>query len=86
MDGEPDFCWAFGLGLSVFWFEFPGASKKLGGALLERAKELDPFYARLDQEEMRARFRERGIFASDYAIAERDAEPNHNCAPHHHGG
>ena len=52
MDGEPDFCWAFGLGLSVFWFEFPGASDKLDGALLERAKELDPFYARLNQEEM----------------------------------
>jgi hypothetical protein len=76
MEGDPDFCWAFGLGLSLFWFEFPGADEGLGEALLARAKELDPFYARMDQEEMRARFRGRGIFASYYAIAEPGTPPN----------
>lgn len=70
MDDDADFCWAFGLGLSLFWFEFPGADEHLGEALLARAKKLDPFYDRMDQEAMSARFCGRGIFASYYAIAE----------------
>lgn len=73
---DADFCWAFGLGISLFWFEFPGADERLGEALLARAKELDPFYARMDQEEMRERFRGRGIFASYYAITEPCTAPN----------
>jgi hypothetical protein len=76
MEGDADFCWAFGLGLSLFWFEFPGADDQLGEALLARAKDLDPSYARMDQEEMSTRFRGRGIFASYYAIAEPSAAPN----------
>ena len=76
LDSDADFCWAFGLGISLFWFEFPGADEALGEALLARAKELDPFYVRLDQEEMHERFRGRGIFASYYAIAEPGASPN----------
>lgn len=74
MEGDSDFCWAFGLGLTLFWFEFPGADENLGEALLTRAKDLDPFYARLyigkTQEEEIARFRGRGIFASYYGIVE----------------
>lgn len=76
LEGDPDFCWAFGLGLSLFWFEFPGADDNLGEALLTRAKELDPFYARMAQEEMRSRFRGRGIFESYYAITEPSVAPN----------
>jgi hypothetical protein len=73
MEDDPDFCWAFGLGLSLFWFEFPGGDENSGDALLTRARKLDPFYARMyrmNQEEMSARFRGRGIFASYYGIAE----------------
>jgi hypothetical protein len=76
MEGDPDFCWAFGLGLSLFWYDFPGADESLGETLLTRAKELDPFYARMDPQEMRVRFRGRGIFARYYAIAEPAASPN----------
>ena len=76
MNGDPDFCWAFGLGISLFWFEFPGATEALGEALLSRAKELDPFYGRLDQEEMQRRFFGRGIFAKYYGVAERGAPPS----------
>jgi hypothetical protein len=73
-EGDADFCWAFGLGISLFWFNFAGADEKLGEALLTRAKEIDPFYERMlhagGQSEMAERFRGRGIFAKYYAIAE----------------
>ena len=68
MDADADFCWAFGLGISLFWFEFPGADENMGHELIERAKDLDSFYLRMNQEEMRERFQGRGIFASYYAI------------------
>lgn len=70
LDGDADFCWAFGLGISLFWFQFPGADESLGAALLARAKELDSFYTRMQQSEMIQRYRGRGIFASYYAIAQ----------------
>lgn len=70
MECNADFCWAFGLGISLFWFEFPGTDQACGEALLARARGLARFYARMDQYEMYERFRGRGIFASYYAIAE----------------
>jgi hypothetical protein len=77
---DADSCWVFGLGLSLFWYDIPGADEKLGEALLTRAKELDEFYVRMDQEQMRIRFRGRGIFASYYSIAEPGA-PSTGGAP-----
>jgi hypothetical protein len=41
-----DFCWAFGLGLHLFFYYFPGATEQMGNDLLNRARELDPFWAR----------------------------------------
>lgn len=46
-----DFCWAFGLGMSLFWYEFPHATEALGNALLARAQQLDPFWKRLMRQE-----------------------------------
>ena len=40
-----DFCHAFGLGISLFPYYFPGGSQELGDSLLSRAAELDDFYA-----------------------------------------
>jgi len=68
-----DFCWAFGLGISLFWFEFPGADEATGEALLAQARLLDPFYRHLfsmGQEKIAERFRGRGIFAAYYAVAD----------------
>ena len=39
-----DFCWAFGLGMSLCWYYFPGATEEMGKELLERSKALDPFW------------------------------------------
>lgn len=73
LEGDADFCWVFGLGMSMFWYHFPGANKELGEALLTQAKEIDPFYERMFREhgqaEIAERFRGRGIFAKYYAIA-----------------
>ena len=68
-----DFCWAFGLGMSLFWYMFPGATQKLGDELLGRARKLNPFWARfsegkVSQEELAERFRNRGIWASYYEV------------------
>ena len=71
--GNADFCWAFGLGISLFWFEFPGADEATGEALLAQAKLLDPFYSHwfsVGQERIAERFRGRGILAAYYAIAD----------------
>ncbi len=76
LQDDADVCWAFGLGISLFWHEFPGADEPLGKALLARAKSLDCFYCRMKQEEMSVRFRGRGIFASYYATAQPSAAPN----------
>lgn len=46
-----DFCWAFGLGIHLFFYHFPGATAQMGDDLMDRARNLDPFWARLyDQE------------------------------------
>lgn len=69
---DADFCWAYGLGTSLFWFLFPGATEELGDGLLARAKEIDSFYASLlqagNQAGIAARFRGRGILAHYYAV------------------
>jgi hypothetical protein len=74
---DADFCWAYGLGLSMFWYEFPGATEELGDAMLARAKELDPFYENLlcegSQEATAERFRGRGILASYYGAVDADS-------------
>jgi hypothetical protein len=69
---DADFCWAYGLGISLFWHEIPDATEELGEAMLAHAKELDPFYEGLfregGQEAIAERFRGRGIFAHYYAV------------------
>src|SRR5204863_6506912 len=40
-----DYCWAFGLGISMFYYFFPNVSEEEGKALLNRAKEKDKFWA-----------------------------------------
>ena len=73
LETNADFCWAFGLGISLDWFDFPGTDQALGNALMERARELDPFWRRIyqadGQAELAERFRGRGIFASYYGVA-----------------
>lgn len=67
MGDEPDFCWAFGLGASLFAHDFDGISEADGNRLLERAGQLDPFYAgELDTAGLSARFTGRGILESYY--------------------
>lgn len=64
-----DFCWAFGLGMNLFWFDFPGATEQEGNRLLERARHIDPFWARLHEPGSDlSRLRERGIFAAYYNV------------------
>lgn len=41
-----DFCWAIGLGISLFHYYFPSGTQELGDSLLAKARRLDPFYAR----------------------------------------
>lgn len=72
--GNADFCWAFGLGIKMFWHNFPGLSKEEGESLMKRAESLDGFWARflvsggggVTQEEMREKFRGRGVFEEYY--------------------
>lgn len=69
---DADFCWAFGLGISMFWYKFPGATEDEGKGLLERARALDPFWKRFGQpgvEQDMSRLRNRGIFAAYYHVA-----------------
>ena len=47
LSNNADFCHAFGLGMSLFWWLYPGATERKGKALLERAARLDPFYRRI---------------------------------------
>ncbi len=68
LQDDPEFCWAFGLGFSLFAHEFEGVSESDGKALLDHAAVLDPFFASsLDGEELSRRFNGRGIFESYYA-------------------
>jgi hypothetical protein len=69
-----DFCWAFGLGIHLFWHMFPGATAEMGRSLLQRAAQLDEFWRQFSEgeipaEECAKRFADRGIFASYYAVA-----------------
>ena len=67
-----DFCWAFGLGMSLFHHDFPGASAEEGEKLLGRARSLDAFWARFTEpgaEVDMARIRNRGIFTAYYNVA-----------------
>ena len=67
---DADFCWAFGLGMSLFWFNFPGASEEEGNQLLDRARQLDAMWARLyEQGTDLSRLQHRGIFAKYYNVA-----------------
>lgn len=68
-----EFCWAFGLGLDLFWYEFPGATETMGPDLLSRAEKLDPFWMRIrkgnvKQVEIDRRFKDKGIFSSYYQV------------------
>lgn len=60
-----DFCWAFGQGIQMFWFYFPGATEKQGQSLIDNACNLDNFYRRffkdLPRNEIAKRFKGRGI-------------------------
>lgn len=38
-----DFCWAFGLGIELFWFSFPGMTEEEGKAWTARACARDAF-------------------------------------------
>ena len=68
-----DFCWAFGKGINLFWYHFPGATEELGQTLIDRASELDPFYERFWSDlppcAVRDRFKGRGILALYYDVA-----------------
>jgi hypothetical protein len=71
-----DFCWAFGLGMSLFGECLPGASGELGEFLLAKAKTLDPFWKnllgeserKLGEDEIRKKLQGRGALASYYGV------------------
>jgi hypothetical protein len=72
---DADFCWAFGLGLSLFpyYFTDPSDQESLrrledeGNRLVERAGVLNPMWAKIHSEGSDlARFKGRGIFESYY--------------------
>jgi hypothetical protein len=70
---NPDFCWAYGLGLALFWYEFPDASEKIGKELINQACKLDPFWAAVKNQnatlaEMKKRLKGRGIFEVYYNL------------------
>jgi hypothetical protein len=70
-----DFCWAFGLGIELFWFHFPGMSEEDGKALTTKARRLDTFWARfhdgsITQEELAQRLAGRGALAKYYDVGE----------------
>lgn len=67
LNDDPDFCWAFGLGVSLFAHEFDSISEAEGDELLARAAQLDPFYrGQFDSADLSVRFTGRGIFESYY--------------------
>ena len=64
-----DFCWAYGLGISMFWHHFPGAEESLGEDLLAEARRLDDFWRRfphVTNEEKVRRLSGRGILEEYY--------------------
>jgi hypothetical protein len=68
-----DFCWAFGEGMKMDWYYFPGATEELGQSLIDQACRLDNFYKRfwkdLPKDALVERFKGRGILASYYNVA-----------------
>lgn len=66
LNDNADFCWAFGLGISMFWFLFPGATEEQGKQLLDQARSLDPFWANLGSD--LSRLKGRGIFERYYNV------------------
>lgn len=77
LSDNADFCWAFGLGLELFWHYFPDGSEDEGMALTARAGELDAFWQSLfdgtiTQKKIAQRLAGRGIFASYYAVGPTD--------------
>jgi hypothetical protein len=66
---DADFCWSYGLGMSLFWFYFPGATEELGNVLLDRARTIEPFWASLHKPGTDlSRLKDRGIFAAYYHV------------------
>jgi len=69
---NPDFCWAFGQGMNMFWWAFPGATEQLGKSLIDTACRLDGFWSRfwtdLTEAEGAGRLRGRGILQRYYNV------------------
>ena len=66
---DADFCWAFGLGMSLFWYNFPGATEAEGNRLLDHARHLDPMWQRVGEDGAdMSRLKGRGIFAAYYDV------------------
>jgi hypothetical protein len=68
-----DFCWACGLGISMFGYHFDIAQEE-GDRLLQRATELSEFWARMSQQEasedeMRRYLAGKGIFECYYNVS-----------------
>ena len=64
-----DFCWAFGLGISLFWYFIPGSTEEQGKQLLQHARELDPLWANLfEPGSDLSRLKGRGIFERYYNV------------------
>lgn len=82
LGGDPDFCWAYGLPLSMNYYDFARdgqdvkeleALQLLGEQLLKNAAALDPFYEKfqrgdITQEEIAKRFSGRGCFANYFNV------------------
>ncbi len=72
LSDNADFCWAFGLGIELFWYNFPAVTEDEGKALTARAGELDGFWASfrdstITQERIAKRLTGRGILSKYYA-------------------
>ena len=61
-----DFCWAFGLGMSLFPYFFCGVTEDMGNDWLDRAKRLDSFWQDMPSGDFAQRFTGRGIFEKYY--------------------
>ncbi len=73
LSDNADFCWAYGLGIELFWYHFPGGSEKEGIALTRRAGELDKFWkffqdSTITQEQIAQHLAGRGILGEYYAV------------------
>jgi hypothetical protein len=69
LKGNADFCWVFGLGMSLFWFYLSGVTEEQGKSLLDRARALDPFWANFQKPGADlSRLKGRGIFERYYNV------------------